>query len=172
MAQNIVIVNTGCANISSVRFALERLDVKVKVSDDLSVIKQADKVFLPGVGSANAAMKSIGQKGLQDTLQSLTQPVLGICLGMQLMVSESEEGIEGNTPCLGLIPGQVRRMQVGGLRLPHMGWNTVSPVGDNPLYKGINDGYLFLFCSQLRSRQVSIHPGQLRLRYDLLCGAE
>lgn len=145
MAQNIVIVNTGCANISSVKFALERLNVAVTVSDDLEVITQADKVFLPGVGSANAAMQSIEAKGLQQTIQSLTQPVLGICLGMQLMVEESEEGISGNTPCLGLLPGQVKRMQVGNLRLPHMGWNTVTPVSDNPLFKGIDAGTYFYF---------------------------
>ena len=145
MSQRIVIVNTGCANISSVRFALERLNVEVVVSDDLETIKQADKVFLPGVGSANAAMASINNKGLAETLRGLTQPVLGICLGMQLMVEESEEGVSGNTPCLGLIPGKVRRMEVGDKRLPHMGWNTVTPVGDNPLFKGIPDGTYFYF---------------------------
>ena len=78
--QKIVIVNTGCANISSVRFALERLGVEVDVSDDVNVIKNADKVFLPGVGTAAAAMASIKQKALVETLQSLTQPVLGCLL--------------------------------------------------------------------------------------------
>ena len=145
MSQRIVIVNTGCANISSVKFALERLNVEVVVSDDLDTIKQADKVFLPGVGSANAAMASINNKGLSETLRGLTQPVLGICLGMQLMVEESEEGINGNTPCLGLIPGKVCRMEVGEKRLPHMGWNTVTSVGENPLFKGIPDGTYFYF---------------------------
>ena len=80
--QTIVIVNTGCANISSVKFALERLGVAVTVSDDPAIIKAADKVFLPGVGSAGAAMKSITGKDLIPTLQQLTQPVLGVCLGM------------------------------------------------------------------------------------------
>ena len=143
--QNIVIVNTGCANISSVKFAVERLGKHVTVSDDIQVIQKADKVFLPGVGSANAAMASIGEKQLVSCIQGLTQPVLGICLGMQLMVEKSEESLSGSTACLGLIPGQVKRMQVGDLRLPHMGWNTVTPIGDAPLFKGIDSGSYFYF---------------------------
>lgn len=144
-AQQIVIVNTGCANISSVKFAIERLGKHVTVSDDLAVIQNADKVFLPGVGSANAAMASIEKKQLIGCIQSLTQPVLGICLGMQLMVEKSAESLKDNTPCLGLIPGQVKRMQVGDLRLPHMGWNTVTPVADAPLFTGIDSGSYFYF---------------------------
>lgn len=144
-SQQIVIVNTGCANISSVKFAVERLGEQVTVSDDVAVIQQADKVFLPGVGSANAAMASIEKKQLIGCIQSLTQPVLGICLGMQLMVEKSEESLSDNTPCLGLIPGHVKRMQVGDLRLPHMGWNTVTPIGDALLFKGIDAGSYFYF---------------------------
>jgi glutamine amidotransferase len=143
--QNIVIVNTGCANISSVKFAVERLGVKVDVSDDVQVIQKADKVFLPGVGSANAAMASIEVKQLKSCIQGLTQPVLGICLGMQLMVERSEESLVDSTPCLGMIPGEVKRMQVGDLRLPHMGWNTVKPVEQNTLFKGIDAGSYFYF---------------------------
>jgi glutamine amidotransferase len=144
-SQQIVIVNTGCANISSVKFALERLGTQVIVSDDIQVIKKADKVFLPGVGSANAAMASIEKKQLEGCIRGLTQPVLGICLGMQLMVERSEESLTDNTPCLGLIPGQVKRMQVGDLRLPHMGWNTVRPIADAPLFKGIDTASYFYF---------------------------
>jgi glutamine amidotransferase len=144
-AQQIVIVNTGCANISSVKFAVERLGIAVAVSDDLAVIQKADKVFLPGVGSANAAMDSIQKKQLIGCIQGLTQPVLGICLGMQLMVEKSEESLSDSTPCLGLIPGQVKRMQVGELRLPHMGWNTVTPISNAPLFKGIDAGSYFYF---------------------------
>ena len=145
--QQIVIVNTGCANIASVKFAIERLGMPVTVSDDVQVIQTADKVFLPGVGSANAAMASIHKKQLISCIQDLTQPVLGICLGMQLMVEKSAESLTGNTPCLGLIPGQVQRMQVSddNLRLPHMGWNTVTPVTDAPLFKGIDSGSYFYF---------------------------
>jgi len=144
-SQQIVIVNTGCANISSVKFAVERLGTQVTVSDDIQVIQTADKIFLPGVGSANAAMASIEKKQLVSCIQRLTQPVLGICLGMQLMVEKSEESLSDNTPCLGVIPGQVKRLQVGGLRLPHMGWNTVTPDTDAPLFKGIDAGSYFYF---------------------------
>ncbi|MEG3767260.1 imidazole glycerol phosphate synthase subunit HisH [Alteromonas sp. 14N.309.X.WAT.G.H12] len=145
MAQKIVIVNTGCANISSVRFALERLGVTVEVSDNLSVIKSADKVFLPGVGSAFAAMGSIESKQLTDTLRGLTQPVLGICLGMQLMVETSDETSDGVIQCLGLMPGHVARLQSNGLRLPHMGWNTITPEENSPLFKGIPADTYFYF---------------------------
>ena len=143
--QNIVIVNTGCANISSVKFAFDRLNVDVNVSDDPDTIVAADKVILPGVGSANAAMDSIQRKQLTTTLQQLKQPVLGVCLGMQLMVSESEESTADITPCLNLIPGKVERMQVGDKRLPHMGWNTITPVHQNDLFKGIAAGSYFYF---------------------------
>jgi len=145
--QKIVIVNTGCANISSVRFALERLGVEVDVSDDVNVIKSADKVFLPGVGTAAAAMASIKQKALVETLQSLTQPVLGVCLGMQLMVETSAEGGfqgTGNIDCLNLMPGHVARMESKGVRLPHMGWNTVSHKEES-LFKGIPQDTYFYF---------------------------
>tara|TARA_A200000113_G_scaffold54943_1_gene45957 strand:+ start:913 stop:1554 length:642 start_codon:yes stop_codon:yes gene_type:complete len=149
--QKIVIVNTGCANISSVRFALERLGVEVDVSDDVDVIKSADKVFLPGVGTAVAAMASIKQKALVETLQSLTQPVLGVCLGMQLMVETSAEGgFQGtaNIDCLNLMPGHVARIEAKGVRLPHMGWNTVShnsSHNNESLFKGIPQDTYFYF---------------------------
>ena len=147
--QHIVVINTGCANISSVKFALERLGVDVTVSDDVAVIAAADKVFLPGVGSANAAMTSIARKNLAGCIQSLKQPVLGVCLGMQLMVTESEERNHqhqhDNIACLNLIPGKVKRMQVGELRLPHMGWNTVTPIDSTNLFKGIPANTYFYF---------------------------
>jgi glutamine amidotransferase len=157
-AQKVVIVNTGCANISSVKFALQRLGVAVTVSDDLPVIANADKVLLPGVGSANAAMSSITQKKMVQCLQGLSQPVLGICLGMQLMVQDSEESLSGLTPCLGLIPGRVKRMQVGDLRLPHMGWNTVSAAAGAPLFKGIARDSFFYFV-----HSFAVAPSQFTL---------
>ena len=148
MANSLVIVNTGCANISSVKFAFERLGTQVEVSDDIAVIAKADRVLLPGVGAAPAAMSSIRNKGLVSCIQALEQPTLGVCLGMQLMVSDSEEGEFGKTDltaCLDLIPGHVKRMQVGDLRLPHMGWNRVTSKYDNPLFAGIPAGEHFYF---------------------------
>jgi glutamine amidotransferase len=154
-SNKILIVNTGCANISSVKFALERLGVQVTVSDDTGLIQTADKVFLPGVGSANAAMKSIKHKQLGECIGQLKQPVLGICLGMQLMVERSEESLADSTTCLGLIPGEVKRMEVGDLRLPHMGWNTVKASGDAPLFKGIDESSYFYF---VHSFAVGLSP--------------
>lgn len=145
MTQSVVIVNTGCANISSVKFALQRLHPSVVVSEDVDVIRNADKVIFPGVGSANAAMRSIEQKQLLECITTLSQPVLGVCLGMQLLVTESEEGPNGVTRCLNLIPGRVKRMQAADLRLPHMGWNTVTPVQNQHLFEGIPTGTYFYF---------------------------
>lgn len=138
----LVIVNTGCANISSVRFAIERLGYQVSVSDNPEQIQQADKVFLPGVGTANAAMAQIRAKGLDSVVNQLTQPLLGICLGMQLQSRHSEEGDQA---CLNMIDTQVKRMQVGELRLPHMGWNQVSAQQQTALFDGIADGSYFYF---------------------------
>lgn len=145
---SLVIIDTGCANISSVKFAVQRLGIEAIVSDDLKEISRAQRVILPGVGSAPAAMASIKRKQLENCIQSLEQPVLGVCLGMQLMVTSSQENHLGNaqdTPCLGLIPGRVAKMQVGQLTLPHMGWNRVYSAKANPLFAGIDDGAHFYF---------------------------
>lgn len=111
--QQVVMVDTSCANISSLKFAMERLGYEVLVSADTQVISQADKVLLPGVGSAAAAMAQIRAKGLVECLQGLQQPVLGICLGMQLMTNRSEEAnAKGQTvPCLGLVDTEVNAMK-------------------------------------------------------------
>ncbi|GHE78477.1 imidazole glycerol phosphate synthase subunit HisH [Thalassotalea profundi] len=141
-----VIVDTGCANLSSVQFAVERLGFKVVVTDDIDLIKSADKVILPGVGSARHAMENIRAKDLVETLQQLTQPVLGFCLGMQLMARSSVEGAT-NQPieCLGLIPTDIIPLDANNLRLPHMGWNTLTKVIDHPVFEGINIGDYFYF---------------------------
>lgn len=150
---NFVIVDTGCANLSSVKFAVERLGYQVNITDDIEQIKQADKVIFPGVGSAEHAMKNIINKGLVSTLQGLTQPVLGFCLGMQLMTESSTEMkksvIEGDSnnrvECLGLIPTQVEPLKAQGNRLPHMGWNTLTHVSNHPIFEGITEGDYFYF---------------------------
>jgi imidazole glycerol-phosphate synthase subunit HisH len=144
--QNIVIVDTGCANLSSVKFAVERLGYQSTITDDTSLIKQADKVIFPGVGSATHAMENIVKKGLVETLQQLTQPVLGFCLGMQLMTNSSSENNNGETvECLKLIPTEVKPLDAQSLRLPHMGWNTLTSVSDHPVFAGINVGDYFYF---------------------------
>jgi glutamine amidotransferase len=141
---NNVIVDTGCANLYSVKYAIERLGFSVEISDDINTIKQADKVILPGVGSAKHAMKNIIDKGLVATLQQLTQPVLGFCLGMQLMTRSSTEG-GVTTECLGLIPTDISPLNADGLRLPHMGWNTLTAVSDHPVFSGLNVEDYFYF---------------------------
>jgi glutamine amidotransferase len=151
-----VIVDTGCANISSVKFAVERLGYEVTVTDNIELIKKADKVIFPGVGSAKHAMKNINEKGLVSTLQHLTQPVLGFCLGMQLMTNSSTESAHiddanghnahnNKTTCLGVIPTSVVPLEAKGNRLPHMGWNTLVSITNHPVMKGISTGDYFYF---------------------------
>lgn len=145
-----VIVDTGCANLSSVKFAVERLGYAIVISDDIKVIKNAKKVILPGVGTARHAMENIKSKGLVATLQQLTQPVLGFCLGMQLMARSSVEGANSNSDeqiieCLGVIPTDIRPLDAKSLRLPHMGWNTLRQVESHPVFNGINVEDYFYF---------------------------
>ncbi len=143
---NNVIVDTGCANLSSVKFAIERLGFTATITDDIEQIKAADKVIFPGVGSAKHAMANINEKGLVETLQGLTQPVLGFCLGMQLMCSSSVESNDGETvKCLNIIPTDITPLKAKGNRLPHMGWNTLTSVANHPVFKGINIGDYFYF---------------------------
>lgn len=144
---NFVIVDTGCANLASVKFAVERLGFAVTISDDINTIKNADKVILPGVGSARHAMENIQAKGLVATLQELTQPVLGFCLGMQLMARSSVEGAKTDevVQCLALIPTDICPLDAKDLRMPHMGWNTLTQVSDHPVFAGINAEDYFYF---------------------------
>ena len=127
---NIVIIDTGCANLSSVRMAIERLGVTAQVSKEAAVIRGADKLILPGVGTAKAAMHNLQERGLVELIREAKQPLLGFCLGMQMLAQASEEhmGGESDIDCLGIVPGKVKLMQVGDLRLPHMGWNQVEAL--------------------------------------------
>jgi glutamine amidotransferase len=144
---NVVIVDTGCANITSVFCAFERLGADVSISADVNVIRAASKVVIPGVGTAVQAMANIKAKGLLEVLQQLTQPTLGICLGMQLMTELSlenptlEDSASNDTAvvCLGVIPGQVEPLESAGLRLPHMGWNTLKKTREHAILAGIKD---------------------------------
>ncbi|UAA37745.1 imidazole glycerol phosphate synthase subunit HisH [Paraneptunicella aestuarii] len=145
--KQVVMIDTSCANVSSLKFAIERLGYEVLVSADISVINSAEKVLLPGVGSAAAAMQQIQQKGLLDCIRGLTQPVLGICLGMQLLTNRSEEAnaTADYIECLGLVDTEVNAMKSDTLRLPHMGWNQVKVERDTPLFHGIDDNSYFYF---------------------------
>ena len=136
----IAIIDSGGANIASVRFALERLGVDSVLTADPAVIAAAERVILPGVGAAPVAMAQLDRAGLVDCIRGLSQPVLGICLGMQLLFDRSEEG---DTPLLGLVGGNCRAFDPSmGLTVPHMGWNRLAPQGGSrhPLLDGIDDG--------------------------------
>jgi glutamine amidotransferase len=139
----LAIVDSGGANIASVRFALERLGIQSELTIDPAVIRAAERVILPGVGSANEGMKRLQARGLVDCVRSLKQPVLGICLGMQLLFDSSEEG---STASLGLIPGRVAKLpESPGITVPHMGWNTLSPQCGTPLLAGLGADARFYF---------------------------
>lgn len=120
---NIAIIQYQAGNIQSLLFALERLGYKARLTVDPAIIRSADKVILPGVGNAAAAMQALSASGLQELIPRLQQPVLGICLGMQLLAKWSEEG---NTDCLGIINSNVKKFSgAGGQKVPHMGWNNL-----------------------------------------------
>jgi imidazole glycerol-phosphate synthase subunit HisH len=137
-----VILDSGGANLASLRFAFERLGASTQVTTDASTIVRAPRVVLPGVGAAADAMQRLRSCGVAELLPTLKQPVLGICLGMQLLFNHSEEG---STQCLGILPGTVRRLQPSpGLPVPHMGWNQLAALREDPILEGIGrDEYVY-----------------------------
>ena len=136
-AGNTVIIDSGGANLASLQFALERLNAPATVTTDPREVQNAQRVILPGVGSAVDAMKRLHAAGLAEVLPTLKQPVLGICLGMQLLFKHSEEGA---VDCLGIIPDTVRRLKPEpGRPVPHMGWNNLVTLTGDPLLEGVTD---------------------------------
>lgn len=136
----IVIINYGAGNIQSIMFAIERLGFKAILSNNPDEIKAADKVIFPGVGEASSAMKMLLESGLETLIPTLKQPVLGICLGMQLMCYKSEEG---NTKGLGIFDVDVIKF-TPKVKVPQMGWNQIYNL-KSPLFNGINENeYMYL----------------------------
>ncbi len=134
----ITVIEIGCANTASVLFALERLGTQARLSSDPAEIAAASKVVLPGVGAAGFAMSRIRDLGLYDTIRGLKVPLLGVCLGQQLLFEGSEEG---DVECLGLVPGKVTKMTATpDMVVPHMGWNQLEVIKADPLTAGVSDG--------------------------------
>jgi len=134
---DVVLVDAGGTNIGSVRYALLRLGAEAELTADPERIRGASHVILPGVGAAPPGMARLREANLVEVLRGLRQPVLGVCLGMQLLCESSDEG---DTPCLGVVPGRVRRfLAMPGLRIPHMGWTTLQPTQSHPLLRGIGE---------------------------------
>ncbi len=139
---NVVLLSTGGSNYTSLQAAFERIGARCQHSTDAEVIAAASHVVLPGVGSASSAMLAIEQQRLAPFIRALKQPLLGICLGMQVLYQYSDESEQA---CLGVFPGRVERLaNAPGIRVPHMGWNSVQSTRENPLMKGI-DGADFYF---------------------------
>ncbi|MGC6421805.1 MAG: imidazole glycerol phosphate synthase subunit HisH [Flavobacteriaceae bacterium] len=135
----VVIIDYGAGNVRSVQFALERVGIQAKLTNDLETIRDADRIIFPGQGAASSAMLKLRQCGLDQLLPQLKQPLLGICLGMQLLF---ESSAEGDTQGLGIISGQVKRFTQG--KIPQMGWNTIAQL-KGPLFNKIPESaYMYL----------------------------
>ena len=141
MAAPVPILDTGICNIASIARALERAGGKVTVAQEAKDIAGAARLVLPGVGSFPAAMKAFNDRGLIEPLRKFAKsgkPMIGVCLGMQLLLETGEEFEP--TPGLGVVPGRVREIRAPGLAIPHMGWNAVEPRRVDPLLKDIKSG--------------------------------
>lgn len=140
----IAIVDYDTGNLRSVCNALDRIGVQYRITDNANLIRMADRVLMPGVGEASSAMDKLRERGLCDVIRSLTCPVLGICVGMQIMCRSSEEG---NAECLGIFDTEVRRFEScrdTGVKVPHMGWNTIEKL-HSPLFSGFTGGEFVYF---------------------------
>ena len=144
----ITIIDTGCAKLSSVVYALKRLDIEPVISNEKSVLLASDKLILPGVGTAVAAMRNLAERNLPEIICALEKPVLGICLGMQMLAQYSEERMNENAEnikCLGIVKGNIVKLKADNLPLPHMGWNRVNTIKDCSLFNNIAQGSYFYF---------------------------
>lgn len=137
----IAIVKYNAGNVESVKNALNRLNIKSILTDDANELKSADKVIFPGVGEASTAMNYLRERNLDTAIKNLTQPVLGICLGMQLLCEFSEEN---STKCLGILPYKVRKFESATLKIPQMGWNNIFNLKSH-LFKNVAENSYVYF---------------------------
>ncbi|EAK0458472.1 imidazole glycerol phosphate synthase subunit HisH [Campylobacter upsaliensis] len=148
------IIDTACANLASLKFSLERLAYKAEISRDLKELEKADKLFLPGVGTAATAMRNLEKFGLCEFIKSTQKPLLGICLGMQILGNFSEE-LEQKT--LGIMPFKTLKFEEKeGFSLPHMGWNEIK--SEDTLFKGLNGAYFYFvhsYCAGLNDYTIA-----------------
>jgi imidazole glycerol-phosphate synthase subunit HisH len=145
---DVAVIDSGGANIASLLYALQRLGARAELTRDAARIRAASHVLLPGVGAAHDTMQRLDTSGLTAVIPTLTQPLLGICLGMQLLYSASEEAPSGAaaTQGLGIVPGDVKRLAASPEQpVPHMGWNQAELVTDDPLFSGIASDTYFYF---------------------------
>ncbi len=172
------LIDAGGANLGSVRYALERLDVAVRMVREPSELEGASRVILPGVGAAAEGMRRLHAQGLVQPLRDLQVPLIGICLGMQLLFERSEEG---GVECLGLLPGVVRRLHPAvGVRVPHMGWNKLLALRESPLLDGVAAGasayFVHSYSAPVTSDTVAAcdHGGLFTavVQRGRLCGAQ
>ena len=139
----IALIDYDAGNTCSVTNALDRLKADYVLTDDIGIIQGADKVVFPGVGHAGAAMRALERKGLVPVIKELKQPVLGICVGMQLLAKKSEEG---DTQCLGIIDTEVKRFEPSSsLKVPHMGWNQIQAEKQSWLFENLSSQEYFYF---------------------------
>ncbi len=141
MKQTIAVIDYNAGNVQSVMFALEKFEIDAILTDDHKIISTADKVLFPGVGEASTTMKFLKDRGLDTLIPSLQQPVLGICLGLQLLCTHSEEN---DTTCLGILPVQVKRfIPHNGLKVPHMGWNQIHLTENHWISNELKNQYVY-----------------------------
>ncbi len=146
----VAIVKYNAGNIRSVAYALNRLGIEPEISDDPEVLRSVDKVIFPGVGEASTAMRYLKKDGLDQLIPSLKQPVLGICLGLQLMCTHSEEN---NTDCLNIFPVQVKKFpSQDQIKVPQIGWNTIHDL-KSPLFKGLSENAFMYFVHSYYAEQ-------------------
>lgn len=166
----IAIIDYDTGNLYSVTNALARLGAEYTVTSDPGAIRSAERVLLPGVGEASSAMAALRGRGLVEVIRSLTRPVLGICIGMQLMCCQSEEN---DTECIGIFDNEVRRFDVPGLKVPHVGWNSIENLR-TPLFEDVNEGdyvyYVHSFAPTLGADTIAETAYGIRYSAALNCG--